>query len=222
MNVKYLDGEKEEAEFLAREGLCEISFEGGDSYIGLVNKNGFQGSGKYIYTAEEDGEPVQKGVYEGFYENSKKNGLGRMEYPDGSVYEGEWKDDERNGEGSMTYASKDTYHGSWVKGLRDGNGIYVYDETKTELIGNWRNGKMVEGKQMNFDGSHFIGEFVESIPGNGRMFFANGTYQDGLYRNGLWIPSGNLVDSDKKEPKRMVDSLVAPVLPVAIEAEEED
>ena len=42
-------------------------------------------------------------MYEGEYIDDKRNGEGKMTWPDGSIYEGDWKDDLRNGRGKHTW-----------------------------------------------------------------------------------------------------------------------
>ena len=41
---------------------------------------------------EESGEPKKVASYDGKYADGKKNGLGKMTFPNGDVYHGEWKD----------------------------------------------------------------------------------------------------------------------------------
>ena len=52
-----------------------------------------QGEGIYVWMtpgAEEGDDPVEKARYEGFYVNGRRNGFGKMVYPNGDIYEGEW------------------------------------------------------------------------------------------------------------------------------------
>lgn len=44
------------------------------------------------------GKEAAKATYTGNYIDHKKSGLGKMTYPDSTTYEGEWKDDKREGE----------------------------------------------------------------------------------------------------------------------------
>ena len=52
------------------------------------------GNGMYTWMEpdEESGEPKKVASYEGKYADGKKNGLGKMTFPNGDVYFGEWKD----------------------------------------------------------------------------------------------------------------------------------
>jgi len=52
------------------------------------------GNGVYTWMEpdEESGETKKVASYEGKYADGKKNGFGKMTFPNGDVYFGEWKD----------------------------------------------------------------------------------------------------------------------------------
>ena len=60
-------------------------------------------------------------MYEGAFENHKRQGEGKFTFADGvSFYEGAWKDGQQDGEG--IYSNKDGVKrkGRWNKGIREG------------------------------------------------------------------------------------------------------
>jgi len=65
-------------------------------------------------------------------------GLGIIEFPDGSTYQGMTKNGVFNGKGRMTHANNDIYQGDWVNGKANGYGVFV--DT---------NGSMYEGEWLN-------------------------------------------------------------------------
>ena len=48
-----------------------------------------------------------------------------MTYFDGSVYNGEWQNDKRNGEGKLLSSSGDSHEGLWADDMRHGWGIWT-------------------------------------------------------------------------------------------------
>ena len=53
-----------------------------------------------------------------FYSNS----LGTYFYDNGDLYEGYWNNDKREGEGKCDYADGDNYKGEWKDDKKDGKG----------------------------------------------------------------------------------------------------
>lgn len=88
-------------------------------------------------------------LYEGTWENDKRNGKGRFEYgPDGSlgVYVGEFIDDKRNGKGRFYDALKqEIYEGDWNNDKKNGEGTLVKRQTCEVISGDFRN-DLFEGK----------------------------------------------------------------------------
>ena len=77
-------------------------------------------------------------VYNGAWNNDKRNGKGKMTYENGDFYHGIWKNDERNGKGKMTYKNGDVYNGTWENDKRHGEGIMTY-KNGDAWNGNWEN-----------------------------------------------------------------------------------
>ena len=62
-------------------------------------------------------------IYEGTYNQGRRHGQGRIEYPCGLSYDGDWKDGQPHGQGKMTStSSRFTYEGDFEKGSIKGTG----------------------------------------------------------------------------------------------------
>ena len=59
----------------------------------------------------------------GSWVNDRRQGKGRLRYPDGRIYDGEWKDGDICGEGTLHYANGWTYEGEFLSGFKHGHGI---------------------------------------------------------------------------------------------------
>ena len=52
-------------------------------------------------------------IYEGWWENDKANGYGRLIHADGDYYEGNWKNDKAEGFGTYVHQDGGKYEGMW-------------------------------------------------------------------------------------------------------------
>ena len=93
-------------------------------------------------------------VYEGTYQENKRNGKGTMKYANGDVYTGLWLDDERNGEGNITYANGNTYQGNWKADKMKGIGKFIHKSPEQEQF-DWK----------------FCGEFDNDFPVCGTLTY---------------------------------------------------
>ncbi len=50
-------------------------------------------------------------VYHGQWFEGKRNGRGKLVWPDGSIYEGGWQEDMSNGKGRLIHSDGDVYEG---------------------------------------------------------------------------------------------------------------
>lgn len=187
---EYLDlpeGQEETLNWLKRPGKAKITYADGSTFEGTFNEERIKhGVGVYTWKkpAEEDGdEPVVKAQYEGDYWNGKKQGVGKMTYPNGDVYHGQWKDNKMHGEGTYIYkASQDIFTGTWVEGVKSGNGAYQFGADSSYLKGNWVDGSISEGTWEFKDGSVYTGHFKNGKPvGTGVFKLPNGISQKGEY-----------------------------------------
>ncbi|HEY6599017.1 MAG TPA: hypothetical protein VIZ30_06885, partial [Pseudomonadales bacterium] len=62
-------------------------------------------------------------VYDGEFQNGKRNGRGTFTWADGNRYVGEYRDDEMQGKGTYYWPDGRTYEGGFVKDLRQGQGV---------------------------------------------------------------------------------------------------
>ncbi|KAJ9529797.1 hypothetical protein QJQ45_022202 [Haematococcus lacustris] len=106
---------------------------------------------------------VSGAVYEGQYLDNKKQGKGRMTYPDKSVYEGDWVADLHEGTGRYVYGNGDLYHGSFKAGKRHGTGTYHYQHEGCQIVGEWEEGGVTRGHWVHRDGSMFQGSFKAGL-----------------------------------------------------------
>ncbi|WP_068471434.1 MORN repeat-containing protein [Candidatus Protochlamydia phocaeensis] len=83
---------------------------------------------------------LQGSTFEGVLIDLKKEGHGKLTYPNGDCYEGEFRADQKEGHGKLTYAGGDYYEGPFKNDRFEGKGLYVFaDNTAYE-------GKFVDGK----------------------------------------------------------------------------
>merc|ERR1712060_551821 len=141
-----------------------------DTYEGAYLSGLRHGTGTYTYTSvpapdadESEEAPPPKGTYAGVWKKGVKNGLGIMNYADGSKYHGSWKHGKREGQGSFFYANGDIYAGEWVAGKKHGVGTYIYTATGSEVVGTWENGVMTEGVFKDKHGGTFKGAFAGDL-----------------------------------------------------------
>ena len=114
--------------------------------------------------------------------------------------------------GTYTYsATSDSYSGSWKDDTRHGHGAYVFSSSKSQLVGNWKNGLCTDGKQIFADGSslHSMFRFLalaQVLP----FFFGKipfpslkGQFRNGYEPNGqaLYFHSNGLVQEGRFESK---------------------
>lgn len=136
----------------------------------------------------------QDGVYEGFFKNGKRNGMGNYKWNDGSLYIGHWENDIMSGYGF--YSALDTpnfkhYFGYFKNGKFNGKGSIDKGEGIFER-GIYNNGSLVT--KMNFytnnkdngctagDCQNSFGRFIFNNGDNFTGFFNNGIQSSGIYR----------------------------------------
>lgn len=140
--------------------LCEKQTLGRGSQVNGVR----HGSGKYTWS--------NGASYDGHYVEARREGKGTMVYPDKSEYVGMFKDNSPEGKGTYTYPNGDLYHGTWTKGTKDGKGTYVFKDSKSQYLGEWKDGVFTNGMWVAQDGAIFKGDFKDSVPAKGTHYFA--------------------------------------------------
>jgi len=78
----------------------EVTFAGGDKYVGEFKDSKFHGQGTYTFVSG----PNEGDQYVGEFKDDKSHGQGTYTWADGAKYVGEWKNNKRHGQGTFTYA----------------------------------------------------------------------------------------------------------------------
>ena len=82
-----------------------------------------------------------RALYEGEFKNGKKNGLGIYYWKDNSVYFGEWLDNTCHGYGVFKNGDKSKYQGQFCFNKREGYGELIKYNNGTFYFGYWSNNK---------------------------------------------------------------------------------
>jgi radial spoke head protein 1 len=201
--VTYMDGDregtKEQLTYISRAGLARVVYANGDTFEGLFNDmKQRHGKGVYSYStapvADGEDEPeaddaegkssAAAATFTGDFRFGKKEGFGKMKYPNGSVYNGAWTKDQRHGAGSYTYPNGDVYTGRWSNDIKSGRGSYFFAKNGSTLVGTWENGNMTNGKWVQSDNTSYHGAFNGSTPtGTGLFYFKSGNVLEGKYES---------------------------------------
>eukprot|EP00051_Salpingoeca_urceolata_P004632 m.66507 g.66507 ORF g.66507 m.66507 type:complete len:150 (-) comp13758_c0_seq1:126-575(-) len=89
--------------------------------------------------------------YEGEWHDGKREGWGRMFYPDGSVYEGEWLGGDRSGLGLLVLENGNRYEGQWAEDKRHGEGKFFYLDKGKLYKGVWNAGTAKCGEMIDLE-----------------------------------------------------------------------
>ena len=80
-------------------GKCSISFQNGDTFIGIFKDGRPNGYGEMFYKNSlpslQAGIEFEQAHYKGQFKQGKREGKGKMVWSDGSVFDGVWFNDER-------------------------------------------------------------------------------------------------------------------------------
>lgn len=158
-------------------GRAAVTYQNNDLYEGEFVDGLRHGFGMYTY-----GETGNK--YEGEWANNLKHGIGKMIFANEGEYFGRFENGKRHGEGVFKYKNKNIYSGSWLYGNKHGKGTYIFDDTKMKIVGEWNEGKIIEGKWVFPNGTYFEGKFENNLPkGSGVWHFANGNTTVGEFNH---------------------------------------
>ena len=201
-SVQYLDGDQEGKDgslsWIMRAGRARVSFANGDEFEGDYNElKQRHGNGTYTYASaaageEEDdaenegksGGTAVQAQYTGAFRFGKKEGYGKMRYPDGAVYTGGWVSDVREGAGTYYYPNGDIFTGRWKANRKEGRGSYTYANNGSKLAGTWQNDVFVSGKWVQADNTSYHGSFKGQNPtGSGCFYFPSGNVVEGKYES---------------------------------------
>ena len=125
-----------QANFTTREGRGGFHFnEDGTTWIGYWENND---KGKYGKLYGKDG----KLIYEGEYENGRRNGKGTYYFSSGEKYEGEFRDGKREGKGTFYWDDTSRWEGTFVDNEMDGEGTFYDGEDSWSA--KYEKGQLVE------------------------------------------------------------------------------
>lgn len=152
----------------------------------------------------ETKDDVNDRFYRGFRSKKQTNewqGLGVMQYKDGSVYQGFTLNKKFNGRGRLTHASGDIYQGDWKDGKAHGKGVYVSKDTGTLYDGDWvqdeQHGHGIE--LFKFGSVRYEGEYREGAKtGRGKFTTATGHVYEGEFVDGKFHGKGQYYNAEKK------------------------
>lgn len=144
------------------DGIGQFDFSNGDSYEGHWEAGEMSGFGIYrFYNQKLD---RFKGMYEGEFQHSKFNGVGKITYPDSTVYYGSWRDGKKEGLGEF---------------------FGIHGET---IMGRWENDNLVEGVCTFADGSRYVGHFLNSkFNGFGTLILTDNSIRQGYWKDSMLI-----------------------------------
>ena len=80
-------------------------------------------------------------LYKGEFDNGKKNGTGIYYWNDNSIYFGEWQDNKCHGYGVFKNGNRSKYQGEFCYNKREGYGEYIKYDIGTFYFGYWSNNK---------------------------------------------------------------------------------
>ena len=159
--------------------IQRCKFADGGYYEGMLVKDKFNGTGKYVWP---DGAS-----YEGEWKDGKPHGIGRYRFRNGDSYKGQYQNGVKEGHGRFTWADDGYYEGSFVCGKREGEGIRVLVGGE-EYQGLWKNdmphGK---GKWKHPAGYAYEGSYCQGLrEGQGRFFFPDGGDYSGSFLKNMF------------------------------------
>ena len=167
-------------------------------------------AGEHIYLWPDDT------LYDGGWQDNKRNGEGTLTLPAGIKYVGAFKADLFNGQGTITYADGTTYTGAWMNNIRNGQGtITLADGTTytgefnndtqngqgtmtfpdgTTYTGAWKDGKRYgQGKQTSPNGNIYTGAWLDDKQhGRGQLAYSQMEKYDGEIERGYLNGEGTL------------------------------
>lgn len=124
-------------------------------------------------------------TYEGYYKNNLRHDLNAILRMDsGHVYEGEFRNDKREGKGKMIWPDGDEYEGDFLANNITGQGIYTTRDFRYE--GEMKNGAPHKfGKMINYRFNYeYEGEFWEGAQkGKGKITYMSGWTYEGDFLN---------------------------------------
>ena len=131
--------------------------------------------------------------YVGAFKDDLFNGQGTITYADGTTYTGAWRDSRRNGQGKTTRSDGTTYDGAWADNMRNGQGTGTYADGTT-YTGAWKDGKRFgQGKQTSPNGNIYTGAWLDDKQhGQGQLAYSQRENYYGEFERGYFNGNGTL------------------------------
>ena len=128
-----------------------------------INGNYYEGEFMDGLRCGQGHEETKEHVYDGNYDNDKKNRKGKLVYKNlKDSYEGEFLDNNITGKGEYKWANGDKFVGDFINGKMDGKGFYKWP-----------------------DGGEYEGSYVNNIKeGTGKFKWSNGKVFEGPFDEG--------------------------------------
>jgi len=166
---------------------------------------------------EQGALDINRGGYEGEWENDMPHGQGSRQFPGGRRYVGEFKLGVPDGKGFLRIEDGSSFHGFFRAGKFNGSGIFraALDTDRSGVfghfgsdwaIGEWRDGTLMEGRVQRRGGipqgmgsetpAVYTGEIKDGQrQGNGHCDFGDGGHFEGEWVNG-GVSRGSYFDAN--------------------------
>ncbi len=133
---------------------------------------------------------LPNGHYNGYVKNNKPDGLGKMEYSDGSQYSGKWKNGKWNGEGTYLVNDSISISSVWSNGILDGQTLLKAPEFS--YTGGYMEGYPHSLCEINIPNGYtyfgYMGDGVKS--GYGEISLNNGDSYKGYWYDDMFDGDG--------------------------------
>jgi len=162
-------------------------------YLGYVNKNNnFRDLYGNLYY--NDGS-----IYQGFFENDKIKGRGRLLQIDRFIYEGDFEDGFFNGYGKLYAINGKKYIGYWKNDMQEGLGVEIYTDGSSYTGMYIKGMKTGKGKYVFKNGDIYEGDFLnEEMTGWGMFKRKDGKIYYGMVKNHIIEGIGIFIWNDNK------------------------
>lgn len=174
-------------------GTCQFT---NGEYTGEIVKGIRQGYGIMKFSNYD--------IYKGDWEDGKMQGIGTYKFFNSkedrytNQYEGQFNMSVREGVGKMTYANRDVYLGTWQNNCRTGSGICWFGNGDI-FQGIWKLDQMIRGVYRKPNGEIYDGEIKDGkFNGYGKLFWPrSGKWFEGIFSDNK-LYKGMMFSSDGK------------------------
>lgn len=148
--------DKSTLEFKHRGGVV---FDNKEKIIGYWTNNTLQGHGKHY-----DNEDSL--IYEGNYQNGRRNGYGVLYFTNGNYYEGYFNEDRLHGKGIYYWKNKQHWEGRFINNNKNGIGLMINNENKPIEIIEFKNDNPILRKRITKQMESLLIKEQENINNN--------------------------------------------------------